>query len=112
MIPLALVTFAFFLLTTHVAARLTTWEATYRGYRLPVDVVLRGLDYHAAHYLPVAVIALATVFGYRVALGHSQLLVTWGTTYLYTLCVEVVVAALYLFWTYWIAMRNTMYASR
>jgi len=111
-IPLAVTTFLSLLLTTYVAARLTTWEATYRGYRLPVNVVLRGLDYHAAHYLPVAIVAAATVIGYRIALGHSPLLVTWGTTYLYTLCVEVVIAALYLFWTYWIAMRNTMYASR
>jgi hypothetical protein len=108
-IPLALAAFTFLLMTTRLAARLTTWEATYRGYRLPVNVVLRGLDYHAAHYLPVAIVAWVTVIGYRVALGHSPLLVTWGTTYLYTLCVEVVVAALYLFRT---AMRNMMYASR
>jgi len=112
MLPLALMTFIFLIMTTRVAARLTTWEATYRGYRLPVNVVLRGLDYHAAHYLPVAIIAAGTVVGYRIALGHSPLLVTWGTTYLYTLCVEVVIAALYLFRTYWIGMRNMMYASR
>ena len=67
------------------------------GIGCPVNVVLRGLDYHAAHYLPVATIAAATVIGYRIALGHSPLLVIWGTTYLYTLCVEVVIAALYLF---------------
>jgi hypothetical protein len=112
MIPLALVTYLFLVATTRLAARLTTWEATYRGYRLPLNVVLRGLDYHAAHYLPVALIAAATVITYRVALGYSPLLVTWGTTYLYTLCIEVVIAALYLFKTYWIAMRNMMYASR
>src|SRR5438309_5263271 len=40
---------------TNLAAALTTWEARYRGYRLPKNVVLRGLYYHAAHYTPVAV---------------------------------------------------------
>ena len=33
------------------------------------------------------------------------------TTYLYALCGEVVVGALYLFRTYWIGMRNMMYAN-
>src|SRR5689334_13721306 len=33
------------LITTRVAARLTSWEAAYRGLRLPTPVVLRGLDY-------------------------------------------------------------------
>jgi hypothetical protein len=32
--------------------------------------------------------------------------------YLYTLSGEVILAAIYLFWTYWIAMRNIMYANR
>jgi hypothetical protein len=31
--------------------------------------------------------------------------------YLYTLCAEVVLAAVYLFKTYWTAMRNMMYAN-
>ena len=35
-----------------------------------------------------------------------------GTKYLYVLCGEVIVAAFYLFETYWIAMRNMMYANR
>lgn len=111
-VALALVAYGFLALITRIAGRLTTFEATYRGIRLPLEVVRRGMDYHAAHYLPVALITALTVVGYRVALGHSTALATWGTTYLYTLCGEVVVAAAYLFNTYWIAMRNTMYASR
>ena len=111
-ILLTLVTYVTLVLTMRVAAWLTTWEATYRGIRLPLNVVSRGLDYHAAHYLPVAVIAALTVVGYRIALGYSSLMMSWGTTYLYTLCVEVVLAAIYLFKTYWIGMRNMMYASR
>jgi len=36
----------------------------------------------------------------------------YGTIYLYTLCGGTVAAAVYLFKTYWIAMRNLMYANR
>jgi hypothetical protein len=99
--------------TTRLAARLTAWEAGYRGLRLPRQVVLRGLDYHAAHYLPVALVAAATVTGYRIGLGYDpNLLIRFGVAYLLTLCGEVVLAAFYLFKTYWIGMRNMMYASR
>ena len=111
-LPLTGIVFLFLAITTRFAARLTTFEATMRGIRLPVDVVRRGLDYHAAHNLPVALVAFLTVLGYRIALGYSAALMSWGTTYLYTLCVEVVIAAAYLFKTYWIGMRNMMYASR
>ncbi|HSV16173.1 MAG TPA: hypothetical protein VLI90_18065, partial [Tepidisphaeraceae bacterium] len=51
---------------TRLAARLTNWEATYRGIRLPYDIVLRGMYYHAAHYIPVALVAAVTVIGYTV----------------------------------------------
>ena len=34
------------------------------------------------------------------------------TTYLYVICAEVILAAVYLFKTYWIGMRNMMYANR
>lgn len=112
-IGLAWGTWVMLIVLTLVAARLTTWEATYRGLRLPLGVVRRGMDYHAAHYLPVALLAAFTVIGYRWWLmrdpGHSA---RWGAAYLYTLCGEVIVCAGYLFKTYWIGMRNMMYASR
>jgi hypothetical protein len=111
-VALALLAYGFLVLITRVAARLTTFEATMRGLRLPVNVVRRGMDYHAAHYLPVALFTLATVLGFRIALGHSMRLAIWGPTYLYTLCGLVIGAAAYLFKTYWIGMRNMMYASR
>jgi hypothetical protein len=106
---LAVAAYLFLTLTLALAARLTTWEATYRGYRLPLGVVRRGLDYHAAHYLPVAIVAAATVGVYRAVLVRYPELVM---QYVYVLSAEVVVAALYLFLTYWKAMRNMMYASR
>jgi hypothetical protein len=98
---------------TYLAARLTTWEATFRGLRLPLAVVLRAMDYHAAHYLPVAMVAAATVLGYAAWLWkRPNIAGLYGIMYLYVLCGEVVVCALYLFRTYWAAMRNLMYANR
>jgi hypothetical protein len=93
---------------TVIAARLTNWEATYRGLRMPLNVVLRGMYYHAAHYLPVALATAATVWGYSLL----NLPITTMPTYLYVLCGEVIVFAGYLFNTYWIGMRNMMYANR
>lgn len=97
---------------TRLAARLTNWEATYRGIRLPVIVVLRGLYYHAAHYLPVSAAAAVTVIGYQWLLIHGTASIASATTYLYVLSGLVVVSAIYLFNTYWIGMRNMMYANR
>ncbi len=100
---------------TRLAAKLTTWEATYRGLRLPYPLVLRGMYYHAAHYLPIAAAAAFTVVGYQFLLTARLLntaAVSTYTTYLYTLAAQVILSAIYLFNTYWIAMRNMMYANR
>lgn len=99
------------MMVTHLAAWLTAWEAGWRGYRLPREVVLRGLCYHAAHLLPVAASALAVVAGYRVlwtagVLGHESVV-----AYLVVLSTVTVAGALYLFWTYWIGMRNMLFAN-
>jgi hypothetical protein len=99
-------------LLTRLAARLTTWEATYRGIRLPIDVVRRGLAFHAAHYLPLGVAALATTAAYHIGLYFSPNY--WslhGMLYLAVLSGEVILGAAYLFNTYWIAMRKMMYAN-
>jgi len=98
--------------TTRLAARLTNWEATYWGLRLPLGVVLRGLDYHTVHYLPVAVVAAGTVIGYQVMLGRGMAGPFSAQKYLYVLSGEIVLSAGYLFQTYWIGMRNMMYANR
>jgi hypothetical protein len=98
--------------TTALAARLTHWEATYRGLRLPLPVVQRGLYYHAAHYLPVAIGAALTVVAFVSLLSRGALDVSWYTRYLYILSAEVVLGAFYLFKTYWIGMRNMMFANR
>lgn len=95
-----------------LATRLTAVEATYWGFRLPRGVVLRGLYYHAAHYLPVALATLFTVGGYQILLRLKFVSPATGTAYLYVLCGQVVLSAGYLFQTYWIGMRKMMYANR
>jgi hypothetical protein len=98
--------------TTSLAARLTHWEATYRGIRLPLPVVRRGLNFHAAHYLPVAMIAALTVVGYQVLLDWRIFTVRTAVAYLYVLSAEVLLGAGYLFQTYWTGMKNMMFANR
>jgi hypothetical protein len=97
--------------TTQLAARLTAWEAAYRGYRLPLPVVLRSLYYHAAHYLPVSVIAFLTVAANSLAVHSRWMSEGTAVRYLLILSIEVFLAAGYLFKTYWTGMKNTMYAN-
>ena len=97
---------------TRLAARLTNWEGTYRGFRLPYDIVLRGLYYHAAHYFPVALLAAITVIGHQLLLFLQILSPLTSDRYLYVLSAQVILSAIYLFQTYWIGMRNMMYANR
>jgi hypothetical protein len=99
-------------LVTSLAAKLTNWEASYRGLRMPITSVLRGMYYHAAHYFPVALLAFITVFGFVELSLYGVLGPAHATKYLYVLCIEVLLGAGYLFHTYWIAMRNMMYANR
>ena len=77
----------------------------------PVKHVLRGLYFHAAHYLPVGLSALLTLIASQFALNHYPAKFTYDR-YAYILCAEVILAAGYLFKTYWIGMRNMMYANR
>lgn len=99
-------------LLTRLAARLTAWEAAYRGLRLPLPVVRRGLDYHAVHLLPVASLAVAIVYGYFLLLNHRLLTRAADIVYIWTLCGAVIASAAYLFFTYWAAMRNMLFANR
>ena len=110
-LAISVATFVVLLGLTHIASRLTTWEATYRGLRLPRVAVKRGMHFHAAHYLPVALVAALTVIGYDLLLSRKVLTGLSAMPYLYVICAEVIVGALYLFWTYWIGMRNMMYAN-
>jgi hypothetical protein len=106
------VAFTTLLLGTRLAARLTHWEAMYRGYRMPLPVVRRGMRYHAGHYLPVALCSYAIVLGYHELREHWNIGPAYELYYLYTLSGAVILAAAYLFHTYWIGMRNLMFANR
>ena len=106
------VTYLFLWVTTRLAARLSAWEAAYRGIRLPLPVVLRALYYHAAHFQPVAVVAFFTV-----AINFLLVRAKWvseatAQRYLIVLCAEVLLGAAFLFKTYWTGMKGTMYANR
>lgn len=112
-LALAIAAYAAIFLIVRLAATLTTWEATYRGYRLPLNAVRRGMDYHAAHYTPVALLAACTVIAFRLLLPHvPNTQAVWEQRYVWFLCAQVILSAIYLFQTYWIAMRNMMYAGR
>jgi hypothetical protein len=107
-------TYVAMLLTAFIAARLTHWEASYRGLRLPLAVVRRALAYHAANYLPVALVAVITTTLFwtcRESAAERIGVYRLQVTYLYTLSGEVILAAGFLFWRYWIAMRNLMFAN-
>ncbi len=111
-IPITILTFAALHLGTILAAKLTAWEARLRGLRLPYPAIRRAMHFHSAHYLPVAGVSLLTVEGFWILLGRQLASPQHDLYYLYVLCIEVLVSAAYLFWTYWIAMRNIMYANR
>ena len=95
-----------------LASKLTAWEARYRGIRLPLHVVRRGLKYHLASCLPVAFFALVTTAGFYYLRKTNRISPEYSTHYLYVLSGEVIIAAFYLFVTYWAAMKSMMYANR
>lgn len=98
-------------LLTRLVARLTAWEAAYRGLRLPRRAVQRALDYHSVHLVPVALLALVTVVGYRLLLDRGIATASHDVVYVWTLSGEVILSAGYLFFTYWAAMRNMLFAN-
>lgn len=109
-----LVGFTFMILSsiTRLAQWLTTIEARYWGFRLSLPVVRRAMRFHSANYLPVGVVAAACVCGYQL-LRHFRIIgFAYDTWYIYGLCALVVLSAGYLFQTYWIGMKNLMYANR
>lgn len=99
------------LVITRIAARLTAWEAAYRGLRLPLYVVQRGLDYHAVHLLPVAFLAAVTIDGYGMMMASGMVTHMQDVAYLWVLSGEVIACAAYLFFTYWAGMRNMLFAN-
>lgn len=98
-------------LVTRLAGWLTSKEGAFWGMRLPPKVVRRALAFHAANYLPVAVLAFSLTFGYRTALMMGWTDASSGVKYLIALCVLVVASAFWLFESYVIAMRRIRLAN-
>ncbi|MFI5377819.1 MAG: hypothetical protein ACHRHE_00815 [Tepidisphaerales bacterium] len=111
LVPLIFASLVVLRLATRLAVRLTRWEAGYRGLRLPLPVVQRAMHYHAAHYIPVAIMVTVTVVGYHGLVALDVLSELHGPGFLYVLSAEVLAGAAYLFETYWIAMRKLMWAN-
>ncbi len=104
-------TFAAALLTAALAARLTAFEARWRGLRMPMRVARRCLSYHAAH-ASAAALAFATIaLGYRLLWLLGLVDFASFVPYIATLSACTIVGAVYLFWTYWVGMRNMQYAN-
>ena len=94
------------------AVRLTAWEANYRGIRLPIHVVRRGMYYHARHYLPVGIAR-----DDRGRIRDRAAVQPRGRADDHDLPVHALRRRHHrrgcnLFHTYWIGMRNMMYANR
>ena len=111
-IPLVMLTWLTLKTITKLASYLTRLEGAFWGYRMPAIAVRRAMHYHSAQLLPVAVVFFVYMIGYRTLQDLGVFQVTAQVPYLYILSGLVVVAAIYLFRTYWIAMKNIMYANR
>ncbi len=106
----------FVIMSLFVVARravtwLATWEANWRGMRLPGPVVKRVMDFHVAHLMPVCLLIMSVVIG-----GHVMFHLRLGGPegffgYLIALCVATIGGAVWLFWTFWLAMSNMLRAN-
>lgn len=94
-----------------LAVWLTAWEAAYRGLRLPRIAVRRAMHYHAAHYEPVGIVATLLIGAFQWALQHKMLPPSGDLIYISSLSGLVLVAAVYLFCSYWAMMRKLLYAN-
>lgn len=92
-----------------LVAKFTAFEADWRGLRMPREAITKALNYHAATYLLVSLLAVLTTGTYAAVAIHQPLIS--DAIYLEILTVQIILSAIYLFWTYWIAMRNIMYAN-
>ncbi|MEM1011318.1 MAG: hypothetical protein AAGI46_03750 [Planctomycetota bacterium] len=88
-----------------------TFEARWRGMRLPGPVVRRVMDYHVAHLLPVTLMAALVVVAANVAFHLGLAGPATFFNYLVALCGVIVVGSVWLFWTFWLAMSNMLRAN-
>lgn len=96
---------------TRLAIWLTAKESKWWGMRLPSPVLKRAMDFHAANYLPVGILALTITGGYRLLNELHVLSDIQAVPYLVTLSAAVVAGAVWLFESFVIAMRRIRYAN-
>lgn len=92
--------------------RLTSIEARFWGIRLPLGVVERVLKFHRASLVPAWLTGLVIAGVAWAGFGTGLIGPGWIVTYLYVLSVASILCVLYLFRSYWLAMRAVMYANR
>jgi hypothetical protein len=97
--------------TGRLAAYLTSKESRFWGMRLPADAIGRAMQFHSANYLPVGILFILITWGYHLLLFFEFVTLVTATTYLLTLCVAVVLSAVWLFESFVIAMRRIRFAN-
>lgn len=99
----------------HGVTRLAVWmtekESRWWGMRLPRAVLVRAMDFHAANYLPVGIMAIVITGGFRLLVESGVLTLGDAVPYLVLLSAAVVVGAFWLFESFVIAMRRIRYAN-
>jgi hypothetical protein len=98
-------------LTTMAAIWLASKESLYWGMRLPQAVVTRAMQFHAANYLPVSIVAGLITWGYQFLLAIEATTLLTATWYLGVLSSAVVVCAIWLFVGFVQAMRQIRFAN-
>lgn len=110
-----LVLVALSILLLHQVTRLAIWmtekESKWWGMRLPRTMLVRAMNFHAANYLPVGVLAVAITCGFRVLVESGVLTLGDAVPYLVLLSIAVVVSAIWLFESFVIAMRRIRLAN-
>ena len=97
------------------AERFVTWAATSRGDAAEPPGVRRALCFHAAHYVPVALVLAATAGAHLLLLDAGYLdWRSWDSSTRvtrYVLAGEALLGAVYLYRAHRVAMRKMMYVS-
>jgi hypothetical protein len=101
----------FWYVNLELVAYLSAAEGRYWGLRLPRGIVRRVLHYWTVHAAAASIVISFVPLAYLLMLVANPRAGLYFAEYLYVLSGAVVVAAMYLFRTYWIAMKSIMYGN-
>ena len=90
---------------------LTAAEGKFWGLRMPRGIVRRVIHYWTPHVALASVVMSFVPLAYLLMLASNNRAGLYMAEYLYVLSGMVVVAAIYLFKTYWVAMKAIMYGN-